>query len=115
MTDIAEPPVLLTRDTDRVRVITFNRPDAANAFNEKLYHEVANALRAAADDDGVSVVVLTGAGRTFCGGTDLHEMANAVPETPTPRQPADDRPRQAPTRVGASGRSSTPSPRSRSR
>ena len=80
MTDTGEAPVLLTRDTDRVRVITFNRPDAANAFNEKLYHEVANALRAAAADDGVSVVVLTGAGRTFCGGTDLREMANAVPD-----------------------------------
>jgi enoyl-CoA hydratase/carnithine racemase len=75
-----EPPVVLVEDTERVRVITFNRPDSANAFNERLYHSAAGALREAAEDDGVGVVVLTGAGRTFCGGTDLHEMANAVPE-----------------------------------
>ena len=78
--DAPEQPVVLVDDTDRVRLITFNRPDAANAFNEKLYHTVTGALRDAADDGGVSVVVLTGAGRTFCGGTDLHEMANVVPD-----------------------------------
>lgn len=71
--------VVLVEDTERVRVVTFNRPDSANAFNERLYHAVAGALREAAADDAVSVVVLTGAGRTFCGGTDLHEMASAVP------------------------------------
>jgi enoyl-CoA hydratase/carnithine racemase len=76
----AEPPVVLVEDIERVRIVTFNRPDSANAFNERLYHAVAGALREAAEHDGVSVVVLTGAGRTFCGGTDLHEMANAVPE-----------------------------------
>ena len=71
---------MLVTDTERVRVLTFNRPESANAFNERMYHTAAEALRDAADDDGVSVVVLTGAGRTFCGGTDLHEMAGAVPD-----------------------------------
>jgi enoyl-CoA hydratase/carnithine racemase len=76
----AQDPVVLVTDTERVRVLTFNRPESANAFNERMYHTAAEALRDAADDDGVSVVVLTGAGRTFCGGTDLHEMAGAVPD-----------------------------------
>ena len=71
---------MLVADTERVRVITFNRPESANAFNERMYHNAAEALREAAGDDAVSVVVLTGAGRTFCGGTDLHEMAGAVPD-----------------------------------
>jgi enoyl-CoA hydratase/carnithine racemase len=75
-----DQPVVLVDDAARVRTITFNRPEAANAFNERLYHAVAGALRDAAGDDAVSVVVLTGAGRTFCGGTDLHEMAGAVPD-----------------------------------
>ena len=88
MADSDEAPVLLVRDVDRVRVITFNRPDAANAFNEHLYHETANTLRAAVDDDTVHVVVVTGAGRTFCGGTDLRELAKAVPGE---RAVADDR------------------------
>ncbi len=70
--------VILTEDRDRVRLVTFNRPDRANAFNETLYHAAADALRAAASDDAVSVVVLTGAGKAFSAGTDLHEMADTV-------------------------------------
>ena len=77
--------VVLIDDVDRARVITFNRPDAANAFNEILYHAVADALRAAAADDSVGAVVLTGAGRIYCAGTDLREMAAQVPsDGPTP-------------------------------
>jgi enoyl-CoA hydratase/carnithine racemase len=72
--------VLLSDDRDRVRLLTFNRPDRANAFNEILYHAAADALRAAAIDDDVAVVVLTGAGKAFSAGTDLHEMAETVPD-----------------------------------
>ena len=72
--------VVLTEDRDRVRLLTFNRPDRANAFNETLYHAAADALRAAATDDDVAVVVLTGAGKAFSAGTDLHEMAETVPD-----------------------------------
>ena len=70
--------MLLAEDRDRVRLLTFNRPDRANAFNEELYHASADALRAAAADDDVAVVVFTGAGKAFCAGTDLLEMAETV-------------------------------------
>src|SRR4249920_2160566 len=70
--------ILTSEDRDRVRLLTFNRPDRANAFNEELYHAAADALRAAATDDDVAVVVFTGAGKAFCAGTDLLEMAAAV-------------------------------------
>ena len=70
--------MLLADDTGRVRLLTFNRPDRANAFNEELYHASADALRAAATDDDVAVVVFTGAGKAFCAGTDLLEMAETV-------------------------------------
>jgi len=70
--------MLLVEDRDRVRLLTFNRPDRANAFNEELYHAAADALRAAATDDDVAVVVFTGAGKAFCAGTDLLEMAETV-------------------------------------
>jgi enoyl-CoA hydratase/carnithine racemase len=70
--------MLLAEDRDRVRLLTFNRPDRANAFNEELYHAAADALRAAATNDDVAVVVFTGAGKAFCAGTDLLEMAETV-------------------------------------
>lgn len=67
--------MLRTTDTDRVRVCTLDRPDALNAFDEALYDATTVALRTAADDPGVAVVVLTGTGRAFSAGTDLLEMA----------------------------------------
>lgn len=61
-------------DHNRVRTLTLNRPEALNAFNEALYDAATVALRDAATDDGVSVVVLTGAGRAFSAGNDLVEL-----------------------------------------
>lgn len=61
-------------DQGRVRTITLNRPDALNAFNEALYDATTVALREAAADPEVSVVLLTGAGRAFSAGTDLGEL-----------------------------------------
>ncbi|MHB8466408.1 MAG: enoyl-CoA hydratase/isomerase family protein [Acidimicrobiales bacterium] len=68
--------MLLTEDRDRVRIITFDRPESLNAFNQQLYGAAADALDAAALDDGVAVVVLTGAGRAFSAGQDLFEMSD---------------------------------------
>ncbi|WAJ42703.1 enoyl-CoA hydratase-related protein [Mycobacterium sp. Aquia_216] len=65
---------LLIDDTNRVRTLTLNRPEALNAFNEALYDATAEALLAAADDPEIAVVVLTGTGRGFSAGTDLAEM-----------------------------------------
>ncbi len=70
--------VIRTADVDRVRTITFTRAAQANAFDHALYVAVADALGAAAVEDGVGVVVLTGEGRSFCAGTDLVEMAAMV-------------------------------------
>ena len=75
----AREPTVVLQITDepgaRVRTITFDRPDALNAFNEALYDATADALIAAAADPGVAVVVLTGSGRAFSAGTDVLEMA----------------------------------------
>lgn len=70
------PELILLHDADRVRTVTFNRPAALNAFNDALYDAAGDALQAAAADDGVAVVILTGAGRAFTAGQDLEEMAN---------------------------------------
>jgi enoyl-CoA hydratase/carnithine racemase len=62
-------------DADRVRTITFDRPDALNAFNEALYDATTEALIDAAADPDVAVAVITGTGRSFSAGTDVLEMA----------------------------------------
>ena len=62
---------VLAEDADHVRVLTMNRPDKLNAFNTALFAGLADALEAAAADDEVRVVVLTGAGRAFTAGADL--------------------------------------------
>jgi enoyl-CoA hydratase/carnithine racemase len=67
--------MLRSDDSERVRVLTLDRPEALNAFNEALYDALTDALAAALDDPSVAVVVLTGEGRAFCAGTDLLEMA----------------------------------------
>ncbi|MGC4961360.1 enoyl-CoA hydratase/isomerase family protein [Gordonia sp. DT218] len=69
---------LLVETHNRVRTLTFNRPDALNAFDEALYDATAQALIDAADDPEVAVVLLTGTGRAFTAGTDLKEMAQRV-------------------------------------
>ena len=67
--------MLQTTDEGRVRVLTLDRPDALNAFNEALYDATTEALIAAATDPGIAVLVLTGSGRAFSAGTDVIEMA----------------------------------------
>jgi enoyl-CoA hydratase len=53
-----------------------NRPAALNALNAELTDALSEAVRAAGEDHGVSVVVLRGAGRAFCAGYDLNEDAS---------------------------------------
>ncbi len=66
---------VLERDRGGVRVLTFHRPEARNAFNDRQYRELKAALDDAADDAAVRVVVLTGAPGAFSAGQDLGEMA----------------------------------------
>lgn len=76
---------LQVSDDHRVRTLTLDRPEALNAFNEELYDAAADALLAAADDPGVAVVLLTGAGRAFSAGTDLLEMHQLATDPDFPR------------------------------
>lgn len=66
------------RDEAAVRVVELDRPDALNAFSGEMMDEVAEAFLAAAEDDAVRVLVLTGAGRAFTAGADLKGDPNYV-------------------------------------
>ncbi len=60
---------------DRVATVTLNRPERLNAWTPVMGEEVRDAMRCAADDDAVRVIVLTGAGRGFCAGADMKTLS----------------------------------------
>ena len=60
--------VLLIDTTDRVRTLTFNRPESRNALSAALRTRFFAALRDAEADDNVDVVIVTGADPVFCAG-----------------------------------------------
>ena len=73
-----DQPVLLVDDTDGVRTLTLNRPDAYNSFTAELKETLLAELRWAATEPSVRVVVLTGAGRAFSAGQDLREHVEVL-------------------------------------
>jgi enoyl-CoA hydratase len=75
VSEASTEPVVLVEDLGPVRRLTMNRPDALNALNGALVAGLSDAIRAAGEDEAVSVVILRGAGRAFCAGYDLNEDA----------------------------------------
>ncbi len=75
-----DPDHLIVSRHGAVTVITFNRPDALNAFNVDLATGLLNALREAERDAAVRAIAVTGAGRAFSAGQDVHELAREVDE-----------------------------------
>lgn len=65
---------LLFEITDGRALITLNRPDVYNAFNDQMRKELLAALKEAEKNTAVRVVILTGAGKAFCSGQDLKEV-----------------------------------------
>src|SRR5262245_37349509 len=54
--------------------LTLNRPEAHNAFDAAMIGELRHTFAALADDDAARVVILTGAGASFCAGADINWM-----------------------------------------
>lgn len=68
---MAEEKIILIDKKDGYGIITLNRPDKLNAFNDELTFALQDALKEMEKDAGVRAIVLTGAGRGFCSGQDL--------------------------------------------
>ena len=69
-----DEPVLIDRDGRGVVTLTLNAPDARNALSAAMMDALAEAADGLAGDTGARVVVLAGAGATFCAGGDLNWM-----------------------------------------
>lgn len=57
-----------------VGLVTMNRPERHNAFDDVLIGQLTEAFRAMEADDGIRVIVLSGAGKSFSAGADLNWM-----------------------------------------
>ena len=67
---------------DGIALVTLNRPQALNAFTAAMGQSLEQAVGDAVADDGVRVIVLTGAGRGFCAGADMKILQKIAPGRP---------------------------------
>jgi len=66
----------VTIDEDGIAVLLLDRPDALNSFTVTMARELESFFRAAAGDDTIRAIVVTGSGRAFCAGMDLSASGN---------------------------------------
>lgn len=65
---------LFETNASGVATITLNRPDRLNALTFEVYRELTDTFAAIRGEPEVRVVVITGAGRAFCSGGDVHDI-----------------------------------------
>ena len=59
---------------DGVATITFNRPDVLNALTFEIYAQLRDLMLELRRAEAVRVVIITGAGKAFCAGGDVHRI-----------------------------------------
>lgn len=73
---------ILVEKQEGLRVITLNRPERLNALSLQLLHELGSAIAEIDADEEARCLVLAGAGRGFCAGADLKELAEGKVKFP---------------------------------
>jgi enoyl-CoA hydratase/carnithine racemase len=63
---------------DGIATITLNRPDKLNALTFDIYAQLRDLMVELRRDEAVKVVIITGAGKAFCAGGDVHEIIGAL-------------------------------------
>ena len=71
--------ILVTTPADHVGTITLNRPEQMNTFSTRMARELNQALLELDADPGVRVILVKGAGKAFCAGIDVTELAGKTP------------------------------------
>lgn len=66
---------LLTTIDKNILTITLNRPDQLNALNTQFFDEFSDTLEKAAIDPKIQAILITGTGKAFCAGADIHRLA----------------------------------------
>ena len=74
---------LLFEKKDGIAIITLNSPDKMNAISTAMKASIAAASEEVDRDESIKVAILTGAGRGFCAGHDISEMAAGTAKEPT--------------------------------
>ena len=92
-------PELLETIEDGVATLTFNRPERMNALSTPIMEGLLHGLPRLAGDPAVKVVVLTGAGRAFCAGGDVKDMAQGGEQRSAPEATARLRSRMEVSRI----------------
>src|SRR5882762_9759300 len=83
MTKMESLTTLLFKVNEQVAYITLNRPAAANAVSLELAQELEEVARECDESNSVRAVLLTGAGRIFCGGGDKSFAVQEPAQVPT--------------------------------
>ena len=65
------PSILIEKPSAKLSIITLNRPDRRNALSLELMNEFIAALKVASDEAQERVLIIRGAGASFCAGLDL--------------------------------------------
>jgi len=68
------PKTFLYDEHEGVATITLNRPERLNALTFEVYRELTETFAALSAEESVRAVVITGAGRAFCSGGDVHDI-----------------------------------------
>jgi 2-(1,2-epoxy-1,2-dihydrophenyl)acetyl-CoA isomerase len=92
-------PELIETIEDGIATLTFNRPERMNALSTPIMEGLLHGLPRLAGDPAVKVVVLTGAGRAFCAGGDVKDMAQGGEHRSAPEATAHLRSRMEVSRI----------------
>jgi 2-(1,2-epoxy-1,2-dihydrophenyl)acetyl-CoA isomerase len=82
VTLVGEGPVLLTLHEDGVAHVRLNRPESANGLNIELLKALHEVLMQVHGDGRVRAVLITGAGKNFCAGGDVHTFLSKGEQLP---------------------------------
>ncbi len=73
--------IKVTREDGGIAVLTIDRPEKRGAMTYAMLAAFIGAVKTLAEDDSVRVLIVTGAGGSFCAGTDLSDLATIPGET----------------------------------
>ena len=80
MTNAIPEPLVLSRREGAILTLTLNRAEKSNSLHPDLIKQLSAALKSTEADNALSVVVITGAGSSFCSGLDLELLVSWTTE-----------------------------------